>query len=233
MKFMKIIPIKSIVVIFLGLFFVRSLLTNSRSIIEWFNSILVKQNMPIFSVSDLSDEQKQKLINVNAYNSKCPVPLEDLKILTISFKNFKNKTQVGEIIVHKKVANNVLNLFKDLFAAEFPLESVRPIYDFNGSDDLSMQANNTNAFHCRYVTYSNTVLSKHSYGTAIDFNPHQNPYFRRGVVLPSGSKAYLDRKIIKVGMVESIVHVLNRYGFKIWAGLWDSPKDYMHFEFVE
>ena len=207
MKFMKIIPIKSIVVIFLGLFFVRSLLTNSRSIIEWFNSILVKQNTPIFSVSDLSDEQKQKLINVNAYNSKCPVPLEDLKILTISFK--------------------------DLFAAEFPLESVRPIYDFNGSDDLSMQANNTNAFHCRYVTYSNTVLSKHSYGTAIDFNPRQNPYFRRGVVLPSGSKAYLDRKIIKVGMVESIVHVLNRYGFKIWAGLWDSPKDYMHFEFVE
>lgn len=228
---MKIIPVKVIIIICLGMLLFRSIFSNFKQIILWVEDSF--KDKPVFVINDLSVEQKQKLIHVNAWNKKCPVPLEDLKILTVSFKDFKNQNQIGQIIVHKKIALNTINLFKDLFKVEFPLESVRPIYDFSGSDDLSMKANNTNAFHCRFVTYSKTVLSKHSYGTAIDFNPVQNPYLRRGVVLPNSGKLYTDRTKIKMGMVENIVRVLNVHGFKVWAGTWDSPKDYMHFEFVD
>ena len=47
--------------------------------------------------------------------------------------------------------------------------------DFGGSDDDSMAANNSSAFNCRPVT-SGGGFSEHSYGTAIDLNPVQNPY---------------------------------------------------------
>ena len=230
---MKIIPIKIIILIVIGLVSFRNIFSNYKKIFSWLVDGFKDESKPVFVINDLSDSQKQKLIQVGAWNKKCPVSLEDLKILTVSFKDFKFKDQVGQIIVHKKIAGNTINLFKDLFQSGFPLSSVRPIYDFSGSDDLSMQANNTNAFHCRFVTYSKTVLSKHSYGTAIDFNPVQNPYYRRGIVLPNIGQDYLDRSKIRIGMVESIVHLLKFHGFGIWAGSWSSPKDYMHFEFME
>jgi hypothetical protein len=240
MKFMKIIPIKSIIFMFLLLFLARAVLNNSKGIVNFFSDLtssatsgVLSSNKPVFKIADLSDDDKKRLIDVGAYNSKCPVPLSDLKILTVSFKDFAGVNQVGTVIVHNKVADVVLEIFKVLFEVKFPLASVSPIYNFSGSDEQSMLANNTTAFHCRPVTYSTTVMSKHSYGTAIDFNPVQNPYLRRGVVLPDAGKDYLNRKQLRIGMVESIVGLMDRFGFVVWAGSWDSPTDYMHFEFVE
>ncbi len=242
MKFMKIIPFKSILFIFVLLFLARAVLNNSKEIARFFGNIAssatsggaARGNRSVFKMDYLSDEDKKRLTDTGAYNSKCPVPLSDLKILTVSYKDFANANQVGTVIVHAKIADVVLDIFKTLFEVQFPLASVSPIYNFAGDDELSMQANNTTAFHCRPVTYSQTVMSKHSYGTAIDFNnPIQNPYLRRGVVLPADGRAYLDRKDLRIGMVESIVELMGKFGFTTWAGSWDSPIDYMHFEFAE
>jgi hypothetical protein len=85
--------------------------------------------------------------------------------------------------VHRLVAAEIDALMRELYDLGFPLQSARPIEDFGGSDDASMQANNTSAFNCRAKTPAvrpdgtgaPVEYSVHSYGTAIDINPRNNP----------------------------------------------------------
>lgn len=237
MKFMKILPIKSLILIILLIIAARTFLINYKPIVNYILSLNPQhkkaENKLIFEIEELSDYDKSRLIETNSWNPKCPVRLEDLQALKITFKNFKGQTEYGRLIVNRKVAGTFLETFKALYEIEFPLQSVKPIYEFDGDDKKSMEANNTTAFHCRPVTYSKSILSKHSYGNTIDINPIQNPYIRRGIILPEKGKEYKDRSKIKYGMVEPIIDLMKKIGFKTWAGEWDSPTDYMHFEYEE
>lgn len=183
-----------------------------------------------FFISKLTDTEKRALINSGAYNDDCPVPLSKLNTVHIKYIDFKGNLKNGEIIVFHAISSKVLELFKKLYEIQFPLESVKPIYYFNGNDDLSMDANNTTAFHCRPIT-GGKKLSKHSYGIAIDINPIQNPYIKGSIILPSKGKSYINRSPFKKGMLENVVDIFKTYGFSMWAGNWKTQKDYMHFEY--
>ncbi|THB63691.1 MAG: M15 family peptidase [Desulfovibrio sp.] len=161
----------------------------------------------------------------------CPVDLEDLRYVTVSYLGFDNEVHVGELVVHKDVAEEVLAIFSDLLAAEFPIERMRLIDHYQGDDGLSMADNNTSAFNCRKATGSD-VFSRHSWGMAIDINPLLNPYMKGDVVLPPEGLAYMDRDKTVPGLItagdacwESFVS----RGWQ-WGGDWNSLKDYQHFE---
>ena len=106
------------------------------------------------------------------------------------------------------------------------------MYQYNASDNDSMQDNNTSAFNCRTTTSNKKVFSKHSYGIAIDINPLINPYIKKGKVLPPAGKQYIERKsgvkglILKGGICYT---AFKNKGWK-WGGDWHSLKDYQHFE---
>lgn len=112
----------------------------------------------------------------NSWREGCPVPISDLNYLKLSYWGFDGQPRVGELVVHKKLALPVVKAFADLFAARFPIERMELIDRYDGSDDRSMEANNTSAFNCRNVTGKPGQYSRHSYGGAIDINPLQNPY---------------------------------------------------------
>ena len=93
-----------------------------------------------------------------------------------------------------------------------------------------MQANNSSCFNFRKIDGSD-LLSMHSYGLAIDINPVQNPFIQNGTILPLAGKEYLERELIRKGMVEPIINIFNKYGFTVWGGDWTTPRDYHHFQY--
>jgi hypothetical protein len=139
----------------------------------------------------------------------------------------------GDLIIHHDVAKDVEQAFKIAFDSKFPIEKMRPIHVYNGSDLKSVEDNNTSAFNCRPITGRKRGFSKHSYGRAIDINPLINPYVKRRKVIPAAGKRYLNRARPRPGMLfrnSPMTQYFLKRGWK-WGGNWRRVKDYQHFEF--
>ena len=123
-----------------------------------------------------------------------------------------------------------LGAFRLLFDEKFPIEKMRLVDEYEADDDRSMADNNTSAFNCRAIT-GGSSWSAHSYGTAIDLNPVQNPYLRNSTVLPPAGAAFRDRTDVRPGMAvegSAPVRAFDALDWG-WGGRWSSPKDYQHF----
>jgi hypothetical protein len=159
----------------------------------------------------------------------CPVPLADLRYLTVTYRGFDGSDHSGELVVAASVATDVVVVFHRLYNNGFPLASLRLVDDFGGSDDRSMDADNSSAFNCRAVT-GGGGFSEHSYGTAIDLNPVENPYLSGATVLPPQGRQFLDRApgpgVITEG--DEVVAAFASIGWT-WGGSWSGPIDYQHF----
>ena len=166
------------------------------------------------------------------WHEGCPVAPPELRMLTLSYWDFDGREQTGRLIVNAAVAEEVVEIFHELHAAKFPVERMRPVEEYGGSDDLSMEANNTSAFNCRDVTGQPGKFSNHSWGRAIDLNPLTNPYVKGEKVLPAAGRAYLDRSAHYKGGIEKdglVVQLFKKHGWA-WGGDWKDRQDYQHFE---
>jgi hypothetical protein len=125
-----------------------------------------------------------------------------------------------------------LYIFKILLKNNFNIAKINRIEKYNGSDILSMRANNTSAFNCRFIAGTRR-FSKHSYGIAIDINPLQNPLVKNKSFFPKNiKKYYLNRNIYFKGKIDrnSIIYkIFKKFNWQ-WGGNWRCCKDYQHFE---
>ena len=158
----------------------------------------------------------------------CPVPLRDLRYLRVSFVRFDGTAGYGRMVVHEEVARSVVGVFRTLYEQRFPIQRMRLVDAYGGSDDASMAADNTSAFNCRRVT-GGTSWSEHSYGRAIDVNPVQNPYVAGSTVAPPAGASYVDRSPLRKGMVTPGVRAAFASIGWGWGGSWTTKKDYQHF----
>jgi hypothetical protein len=159
---------------------------------------------------------------------------QQLRLLLLSYWGFDNRAHLGTMVVNAAVASSVVTVFRQLFAARFPIRQMQPVDAYGGSDDASIAADNTAGFNCRYaVAPGPPRWSAHAFGKAIDVNPVENPSMEEGgrVAPPSGA-AYLDRKNVRPGMAVSggvLVRAFTAAGWG-WGGLWSpSVRDYQHF----
>lgn len=167
----------------------------------------------------------------SSWREGCPVPISDLRILTLSRVRFDGGEDVGFLVVHADVADDVVDVFRQLYEARYPIERMELVNNFESDDNLSMEANNTSAFNCRPVT-GGTGWSHHAYGWAIDINPLFNPYHRGSTILPPAGESYLDRAqyhpaFIREGDV--VTRAFDAIGWR-WGGRWNSLVDYQHFD---
>ena len=185
----------------------------------------------IFTQSALEPKIIAKIKN-KSWKTPAPISLNDLACLTITYFGFDAKPHSGEIIVNKRVAAEVLDIFKELYRAKFPIAKMKLIDEYNADDERSMADNNTCALCVRPLTGKNRGFSRHSYGLAIDINPLQNPYVKGKVVSPAAGKDYLDRTKTRKGMIVKNNICYNAFIKRGWAwgGEWKSLKDYQHFE---
>ena len=183
-----------------------------------------------FSYESLPDNYKIPVSNEDDFEKNKYVRREDLRLLKIKHVDFNGKVQDGELVVAREavdsktkkaidVSKEVLEIFKELFDAKYPIREMSCFYFRNiaGTDKLSW----------------------HSYGLAIDINYKENPCISidqstgkiKGVI-PSSSAKYVDRSLDKKGMIkedDACHKAFVSRGWE-WGGSWDSPKDYMHFQ---
>ena len=206
-----------------------------------------KVEMESFSKSNLDSKLRQDLIKKKIWLSQCPVALDRLNLLKVSYVDFDGKERHdGRLMVLDVVADHVLDIFKTLYQQKFPIASINLMNDYDGNDKASMAENNSSAFNCRNVANSK-LISMHSYGLAIDINPQQNPYLITKYeidkvtvpVHPALGMEYINRANVRAGMVETVIDVnsketvvdiFRKHGFTIWGGRWDDPIDWHHFQ---
>ena len=168
----------------------------------------------------------------HSWHRGCPVAPAQLRRLRVSYWGFDRRVHTGALIVNGSVVRPLTRVFSRLYAARFPIRRMRPIDAYGGSDERSLNSDNTAAFNCRYaVAPGPKRWSVHAYGLAVDANPVENPYLEGGRVHPRAGRAYLDRSHVRPGMAVRggvLVRAFASVGW-LWGGRWTGSPDYQHF----
>jgi peptidoglycan LD-endopeptidase CwlK len=153
--------------------------------------------------------------------------ISELRLVEVEYYSFDDKLHRGQLLVNKKVEEDIIAIFSLIKGLKFPIANVIPAVKYNWDDEASMNDNNTVAFNYRKVKGSK-MLSAHSYGMAIDINPIQNPHVKGKVIQPPNAK--YDSKVKGTILRDSeLVKEFIKRGWQ-WGGRWKSSKDYQHFE---
>ena len=191
-----------------------------------------------FYYEPLTDEVKDRITGISYPESGCTVPYEDLAYVGLLYLDFDGEEQTGELICNRAVAQDMVEIFYELYRNDYRIERVRLVDEYDGDDTASMADNNTSCFNYRVVD-GTTSLSKHAYGLAIDVNPYYNPYVVYNMngdggtyISPPGSEVYADRSQsfpYKIDENDLCYRLFTEHGFT-WGGNWNSTKDYQHFQ---
>lgn len=175
---------------------------------------------------------EQRRMRGVTWHPGCPVPLADLRVVRLAYRDFGGDRRTGRLVVHRDVVADVTRIFRRLWELRFPVRRMVPIEAYHGDDFASIEADNTSAFNCRAKTGSTTTWSHHAYGRAIDLNPLENPYvYDGGRTSHERSVPYLDRGRDRPGVLLTqgpVVAVFEEAGW-FWGGRWEDPTDYQHF----
>lgn len=187
-----------------------------------------------FYIAEITDELFSRMYG-KSYKENCNVPREELIYLHILHKDLDGNTKQGEIVVNKLISDDVLDIFKELYKANYPIEKVRLIDEYNADDESSMRDNNSSSFNFRFISHT-TTISKHGRGLAVDINPLYNPYIKevngQRSLEPSTAEPYIDRTAdfpYKIDHNDLCYKLFMEHGFE-WGGDWENAKDYQHFE---
>ena len=197
-------------------------------------SVSFAGNTPAFTKSEITDDVKKRITGLS-YKADCTVPYDDLRYLVVTYVDFSGTDRTGEIICNKAIADDLLDIFKNLYNARYQIDKIRLIDEYGADDDLSCLDDNTSCFNFRTVEGSSS-LSKHALGLAIDINPFYNPYvtYPNGKIriTPPGSEIYADRSASfphKIDKNDLAYKEFTSHGFT-WGGNWKTLKDYQHFQ---
>lgn len=202
---------------------------------------------------DIPENIKQQMEGVSMQNLT-GITYDELSYLTIPHYDFYGNIKNGHMVVNKKVADEVLLIFQELYKIKYPIERMEIVDNFTGSDHktgtsldfASIEANNTSAFNDRMTaggSNSGKVPSKHADGLAIDINPQINPYINDdGSCSHENAKMFTTNRGItdpKPGWTDAqkracitkdaqIYKIFEKYGWK-WLGTDDNKNDTQHF----
>lgn len=187
-----------------------------------------------FYISEITDEIFARMKG-KSFKADCTLPREDLRYLHVLHKNLNGETLEGELVVNVHIADTVLDLMRKLYEADYPIEKIRLVDEYDADDERSMADNNSSAFNYRVVS-GTTTISTHGLGMAIDINPLYNPYIttRNGEqhVEPANGVPYVDRSgdyDYKIDREDLAYKLFCEAGFE-WGGAWKNSKDYQHFQ---
>lgn len=162
---------------------------------------------------------------------------KELRLLTLPYRDFAGVTKRGQMIVHRRVAQDVAEIFTALYREKnFAIARMDLIDVFGGDDAASMAANNTSGYNCRKAPGAQR-LSSHALGIAIDVNPLVNPFVWRKGTSPPGGEPFdtpAERTAaagLQPGLIASDSAITRAFKAKGWGwgGTWTASKDYQHF----
>ncbi len=189
---------------------------------------------PINSAEDISVTSNEASVSSN---TDTLISSNDLCYVHVLHYNFDGEVTDGELICNKLIAQDLVEIFYELYISGYRIAKIRPIDEFNGDTGLSMQDNNTFCYNSQIGADTATQSSSHAYGLAVDINPFYNPtvYYNDDGSLriePAGSEAYADRQSTfpyKIDENDLCLKLFKEHGFT-WGGDFNSNKDYQHFQ---
>ncbi|MEI8200678.1 MAG: M15 family metallopeptidase [Eubacteriales bacterium] len=186
-----------------------------------------------FYYEEISDAVFARMEN-NSYKADCTVPLSDLRYVRVLYYGFDESVHIGELVVSKKIAQDMIEIFRGLYDAKYQIGKMVLVDDYGADDNLSMAENNTSAFNYRMVV-GTSKLSNHALGLAIDVNPLYNPWIYvldgKDIIDPPSGAQYADRSLGNPHYLDHddlCYQLFIGHGFT-WGGDWSSSKDYQHF----
>mgnify|MGYP004526629211 CR=1 FL=1 len=188
-----------------------------------------------FYVSPIPDDIF-RLMQGKTYKKNCTIPRSELRYLRCLHTDKEGRSIVGEMVLNKAIAHDVLDILRQLYHSKYPIERMRLIDYWDADDERAMRDNNSSSFNFRFISHTKTV-SKHGKGLAIDINTLYNPYHKvlkngKDIVEPSTGRAYLNRTKNHAYMIQKgdlCYRLFKSKGFR-WGGEWKHSKDYQHFE---
>lgn len=187
-----------------------------------------------FYISEITDDIFARMQG-KSYKEDCTVPREDLRYVHVRHMGFDGEVKDGELVVNKAIADDVLAIFEKLYKADYPIEKVRLVDEYDADDEASMSDNNSSAFNFRFISHT-TRISKHGLGMAVDINTRYNPYVKtvdgKLSIEPANGADYVDRSKDfphKIDHEDLCYKLFKEHGFT-WGGDWTHSKDYQHFE---
>ena len=178
-------------------------------------------------------------VNLISDPAALQISYDDLRYLKVLYYDFDGNVQEGELICNVSIAEDLKEIFYELYCNQYPIESIRLIDDYDGDDTASIwRPANTSCFNYRVVMVQQ-VSQTHALGCAIDINPFYNPYVvfdktgnGQDYISPKGSEIYADRSkdfAYKFDEQDLCYRLFKEHGFT-WGGSWNSCKDYQHFQ---
>lgn len=187
-----------------------------------------------FYVTPIDDELFAR-IKGKSFKDDCTLPREDLRYLHVLHKDLDGNTREGELICNVYIAYDLMDIFIKLYEANYPIEKIRLVDEYNADDETSMRDNNSSCFNFRFISHT-TKVSKHGLGLAVDINTLYNPYTKvvdgKRILEPATAGAYVDRTKnfpYKIDENDLCYKLFIAHGFE-WGGSWTRAKDYQHFE---
>ena len=205
------------------------------------NSITPKDDIGLAAASDdafyaipIPDEIFAKMQG-KSYKDDCTIPRDDLRYIHVLHKNIEGETLEGEMVCSTLIAEDLLEIFRELYEQSYPIEKMRLIDEYDADDERSMTDNNSSCFNYRTISHTNKI-SKHGLGVAVDINTLYNPYTKvvdgERIIEPAAGAPYLDRDAdfpYKIERGDLCYNLFISHGFE-WGGDWTDRKDYQHFE---
>lgn len=202
-----------------------------------------------FYYEPLSDNLRRYMTGVS-YPSETAVPepkvqnpatladFEKLRYVHIWHYDFSGTPKEGELICSEYIAQDLVEIFYELYRNEYQLEKVLLVDEYDGDADAAREDNNSFCFYSAQAG-EDSALSKHAAGCALDINPRYNPhivYEKDGgqTVMPASAADYVDRTgsfPYKIDEDDLCCKLFIRHGFT-WGGNRNSDKDYQHFQKV-
>ena len=184
----------------------------------------------VFFAEPVSDALFQR-INGVSYTENPYITREDLRCLHLLHRTPDGETKTGEMIANQRIADDLIEIFRALYDAAYPIGQIRLVEEYGGDDNLSMADNNSSCFNYRTVP-GKTTLSRHALGLAVDINPLYNPYIDGDSIMPENAAPYTDRGAdfpMKLTEDDLCCRLFREHGF-FWGGFWRNLPDYQHFE---
>ena len=189
------------------------------------------------TAQEISDEIKSRM----NLQSAAGLDYSDLRYLTIPYIGFDGQEHQGEMIVAVDLADEVLEIFSELYDIGYPIEKMELVDKYGYSDYQTIEANNTSAYNCRKADNNSSSWSNHAFGRAIDINPQINPCIINGSNTHSNANTYANRsdrsswdenaKKAYIGTDSKIYEIFKNHGWT-WGGesFGSNYLDYQHFE---
>ena len=208
---------------------------------EWIAETLVSEvdvehsGVDAWFYSEAISDQIFSRMWLKSWKEDCPLNRSELRYLKVLHRNAD-----GKMVVNAAIADKAIDIFRQLYLADYRIERMVLIDNYDADDESSMRANNSSSFNFRFMTGSTTKISKHGLGLAIDINTLYNPYVKEKAdgswhIEPATGEPYAFDRDNRTDIPYKIDHndlayrLFTEAGFE-WGGDWISLKDYQHFE---